>query len=197
MARQKVIDMNWQEILKNTKLYQRGKSIDIDSVKPIEFEDTTCRDWFEELLDMITELFKEMEQFPGQVDMYDDWRERAEMEKEIPEEQLNELDLTATVTDQGFFISSSLAVLSGRERNKPSIPLKDGQYDFELLTSTLYEIKKKADTKFADTDEIIIMAESNITYQTIVQTMDASRQIQVEGEQLILFPNVSFSARIY
>ena len=123
--------------------------------------------------------------------------ERAEMEKEIPEEQLKELDLTVTVTDQGFFISSSLAVLSGRVANKPSIPLKDDQYDFELLTSTLYEIKKKADTKFADTNEIIIMAESDITYQTIVQTMDASREVEVEGEHIILFPNVSFSARIY
>ena len=123
--------------------------------------------------------------------------ERAEMEKEIPEEQRKELDLTVTVTDQGFFISSSLAVLSGREANKPSIPLKDGQYDFELLTSTLYKIKNKAGTKFADTDEIIIMAESDITYQTIVQTMDASREVEVEGEQITLFPNVSFSARIY
>lgn len=123
--------------------------------------------------------------------------EKALMEQEIPEEQLKELDLTVTVTDQGFFISSSLAVLSGKEANKPSIPLKDGAYDFELLTSTLYQIKKKAGANFADTDEIIIMAESDVTYQTIVQTMDAARQTKVEGEQIILFPNVSFSARIY
>jgi len=123
--------------------------------------------------------------------------ERAEVENEIPEEQLKELDLTVTVTDQGFFISSSLAVLAGIEANKPSVPLVNGQYDFEMLSTKLFEIKKKANAKFSDTNEIIIMAESDITYQTIVQTMDASRQIEVEGKTITLFPNVSFSARIY
>ncbi|MFO7891094.1 MAG: biopolymer transporter ExbD [bacterium] len=123
--------------------------------------------------------------------------QRMEMEKEIPEEHQKELDLTVTVTDQGFFISSSLAVLSGAETNKPSLPLVDGQHDFDMLTNKLYEIKQKAGTRFGDTNEIIIMAESDITYQTIVKTMDASRQVEVEGKTIILFPNVSFSARIY
>lgn len=123
--------------------------------------------------------------------------ERAEMEQEIPEENVKELDLTVTVTDQGFFISSSLAVLSGTDANKPSIPLVDGEHDFEMLTEKLYEIKQKSGSKFGDTNEIIIMAESDITYQIIVQTMDASRQIEIEGKIIPLFPNVSFSARIY
>jgi len=123
--------------------------------------------------------------------------EKVEMEKEIPEEQLKELDLTVTVTDQGFFISSSLAVLAGDEANKPSIPMNNGQYDFEKLTAKLYEIKHKAGSKFSDANEIIIMAESDITYQTIVKTMDASRKTEIEGKEVILFPNVSFSARIY
>ncbi len=123
--------------------------------------------------------------------------EKVEMEKEIPEEQLKELDLTVTVTDQGFFISSSLAVLGGEEADQPSIPKNHGQYDFEKLTAKLYEIKQKAGSKFSDINEIIIMAESDITYQTIVRTMDASRRTEIEGKEFVLFPNVSFSARIY
>jgi len=123
--------------------------------------------------------------------------EKAEIEKEIPEEQLKELDLTVTITDQGFFISSSLAVLAGDEADKPSIPMQNGQYDFDKLTENLYELKMKAESKFSDTDEIIIMAESDITYQTIVKTMDASRQTEIDGKEFTLFPNVSFSARIY
>lgn len=118
-------------------------------------------------------------------------------DKLIPEENRKELDLTITVTDNGFFISSSTAVLSGTKAGEPSVALVDGEYDFDTLSEKLYKIKKKADEKFHDSDEVIIMAESSIKYQTIIKTMDAARDIRIEEKKIFLFPNVSFSAKIY
>jgi len=115
----------------------------------------------------------------------------------IPQEAVKKLDLAVTITDKGFYISSSLAVLSGKNKGEPSIVLKDGKYDFDGLTKKLYEIKQKAKNKFPDTDRIIIMAEPSIDYQTLVSTMDASRAIKINGEYQDLFPDVSLSAGIF
>ena len=115
----------------------------------------------------------------------------------IPEEERRRLDLTVTITDRGFFISSSLAVLAGRQAGEPSIPLIGSGYDFETLSQRLYNVKQKALGKFPDSAQIILMAESNIDYQTIVSTMDASRSIRLNGTIEILFPEVSLSAGIF
>ncbi|MFQ5602144.1 MAG: ExbD/TolR family protein [bacterium] len=103
------------------------------------------------------------------------------------------LDLAVTITDQGFYVSSSQAILKNRDHG-PSIPLKNGQFDYALLTKQLYEIKKKAKGRFKDTDSVIIQAEASIDYQTLVSTMDATRMIKLDGEIIGLFPNVSLSA---
>lgn len=115
----------------------------------------------------------------------------------LPQESVKKLDLAVTVTDRGFFISSSMAVLSGLKKNEPSIPLVNNNYDFETLTRKLYEIKQKATGKFPDTEQIVIMAEPEIDYQTLISTMDATRSIVVNGRRDRLFPDVSLSAGIF
>jgi len=116
---------------------------------------------------------------------------------ELPQEERRKLDLTVTITDRGFFISSSLAVLGGLREGEPSIPLLNGEYDFPSLSVKLFEIKKRAVNHFPDSDRIILMAEPEVDYQTVVSTMDASRSIRVNGKVEILFPDVSLSAGIF
>lgn len=115
---------------------------------------------------------------------------------ELPQEDQLKLDLTVTITDEGFFISSAMAVLSGKEAGKPTIPVTAEGYDFKELSAKLHEIKKKAGFRFADRDHIIIMAEPDIDYQTIVSTMDAARSIKIDDQNISLFPIVSLSAGI-
>ena len=109
-----------------------------------------------------------------------------------PKEKELKLDLAVTITNKGFYLSSSGAIL--KSKDGPSIPIKNGEYDYELLANTLYEIKKKAEGRFKDSNSIIIQAEPDINYQTLVSTMDASRLINIKGKKMSLFPNVSVSA---
>lgn len=116
---------------------------------------------------------------------------------EKPQEKTRNLDLTVSITDEGFYISSALAVLRPKGGEGPSIPRKeDGTYDFEALSQKLWEIKQKAEGKFPDLDNIIIQAEPDIDYQTLISTMDASRSIKIDHRRLSLFPQVSLSAGI-
>jgi len=115
----------------------------------------------------------------------------------IPQEAVKKLDLAVTITDRGFYISSTMAVLGGSTEGEPSIGLKNGEYDFLGLTDKLYDIKQKAQSKFPDTDKIIIMAEPDVDYQTLVSTMDAARSIKIDNEYKELFPDVALSAGVF
>lgn len=119
---------------------------------------------------------------------------KAQMEK--PKESEIRLELAVTITDEGFYLSSSLAIARGKEGKGPTIPKVNDEYNFEELANILYDIKKKAVGKFPDTDQIVILAEPDIDYQTVVSTMDASRSIIVENKRLSLFPKVSLSAKV-
>lgn len=118
------------------------------------------------------------------------------MLSELPQEERRNLDLTVTITDKGFFISSSLAVLAGEKESEPTIPLMNEEYDFQKLSMKLYKIKKKAMGRFPDSEHIIIMAEPEIDYQTVISTMDAARSVKLESENKVLFPEVSLSAGV-
>ena len=120
-----------------------------------------------------------------------------EMLAALPQEDMRRLDLSVTITDRGFFISSSLAVLSGAREGEPSIPLVNGVYDFNTLSRSLHAIKRRAGNRFIDGDHLILMAEPEVDYQSIISTMDAARSIRVNGRRTDLFPNVSLSAVIY
>lgn len=116
---------------------------------------------------------------------------------EAPKEIQKKLDLAITITDQGFYISSSLAILKSVEGAGPTIPLTEKkEYNFSELSKKLYEIKKKALGGFSDTNNIIIQAEPDIKYQLLVDTMDAARVIQIEDRTYTLFPEVSLAAGV-
>lgn len=120
----------------------------------------------------------------------------------MPREDILKLDLTVTITDRGFFISSSLAVLSGDLEGEPTIPAVSGAdgseaYAYQKLSEKLFEIKQKAADSFPDVHQIIIQAEPEIDYQTLVSTMDAAREYSDNGTAVELFPNVSLSAGVF
>ncbi len=104
------------------------------------------------------------------------------------------LELAITITDHGFFISSKAAIL--KQGKGPSVPKRDGMYDFAALSEKLYEIKQKAAGRFEDDESVVIQAEPEVDYQTLVSTMDAARSIKVKDQQVLLFPKVSVSAAL-
>lgn len=115
-----------------------------------------------------------------------------------PRETQRLLDLTVSVTDQGFYISSAMAVLRGDEEGSPSVPiLANGAYNYAELSQKLYAIKKKAEGAFPDTDSIIIQAEPQVSYQALVDAMDASRDVVIDDHRVELFPVVALSAGVF
>ena len=118
-------------------------------------------------------------------------------QSKAPKETDKKLDLAVTITDQGYFISSSMTVVKGKENNAPSIGLKeDGTHNYEELSKKLLEIKKEASEEFSDTDKIVIQAEPEINYQLLVATMDATRNIIIDSQKIPLFPDVSLAAGV-
>ena len=120
----------------------------------------------------------------------------------MPREDVRKLDLTVTITDNGFFISTSMAVLGSDGEDSPSIPLTEEGvdsfvYNYSALSEKLYEIKQKAVNRFPDSDKLILVAEPDIDYQTVVSTMDACKVGIIDGSEVILFPEVSLSAGVF
>ena len=112
-------------------------------------------------------------------------------EKPEDEAEKEKLNLTVAVTDRGFTVAGSGAVLGGAdgEEGGPTVPKKpDGEYDYEGLANKLAEIKDA----FPDETKIILNAEPEITYEVVVATMDATREL--DGR--LLFPDVVLSAGI-
>lgn len=115
-----------------------------------------------------------------------------------PEETRESLDLTVSITEQGFYLSSSQAVLQGKEGEEPTIPLTaGGEYNFSRLNEMLLEIKRKISGAPVDSKKIVIQAESDVEYQTLVSTMDAARSATLnENTRVELFPQVTISAGV-
>ncbi len=110
-----------------------------------------------------------------------------------------ELNLTVSVSERGFTIAASGGVLyegwtwgpAGlvqTTNNVPTIPLKDGDYDFARLTQQMRIIKDK----YPDESRVIINANPQITYDKVVATMDAIRN---DGPK-VLFSEVLLSAGV-
>jgi biopolymer transport protein TolR len=98
----------------------------------------------------------------------------------------NDLNLTVSISDKGFIIAASGAVLykgfsfdpAGNlvqvGTDLPTIPKKaDGTYDYELLANKMKEIK--ATPTAAGETKVIINANPNIIYEAVVSTLDACR----------------------
>lgn len=119
------------------------------------------------------------------------------IQAEMPKEIEKKLDLTVMITDEGFYLASSLAIALGEGGEGPTIPKKaDGEYDYAELNVMLSKIKKKAAGVFKDTEQIIVVAEPEIEYQTVVSTLDAARTFKEDNNILPLFPSVALTATV-
>ena len=118
-------------------------------------------------------------------------------ENSIPKEVQKSLDLTITIASDGFYLSSSQAVLKEPETGAPTIgKLPQGEYDYQLLGQKLYEVKEKIIGTSLDTRRIILQAEADIEYQILVSAMDAARSFRLNDVNIELFPQVVISAGI-
>jgi len=77
------------------------------------------------------------------------------------------------------------------------IPMTErGDYDFELLSLVLQEVKRQLRDKGIENEAITLLAEENIDYQTIVTTMDTVRSFKAMVAASVvdaaLFPQISF-----
>lgn len=105
------------------------------------------------------------------------------------------LNLTVIVTDQGYTVAGSSAVLPAPTGDGPTIPCVEAgcptpdAYDVKELTRLLGLVKDE----FPDEENVIMVPESRISYEVIVRTMDATREdvgTKVEGKPRELFPYV-------
>lgn len=128
----------------------------------------------------------------------------------------NDLNLTLAITKDGFIIAASGAVLhngytfdsTGNLNNTavegPTIPKKNGEYDYELLNKKMLEIK--ASPVAANETKLIVNPNENITYDIIILALDAARGQLVTKpdpenpgkmlESFQGFPDVLFSAGV-
>ncbi len=132
------------------------------------------------------------------------------------------LDLGLIITEKGFTLVHSLkkGVIELSQEAEPEIKLtKQGQYDYDKLTTALKELKvevlrlllmrnsgdfvslsnsyvdaiqSKEFKDYKDLYNVKILADNSIKYQTVIAVMDAARNIKTEeGVKIPLFPVVS------
>ena len=75
---------------------------------------------------------------------------------------------------------------------QPTIPLKNGDFDYDSLTQKMIDVKKQFPTE----TKIIIAADSSLPYQSLIHTMDAVREYQAPDGKHPLFFDVSLSAGV-
>jgi hypothetical protein len=129
----------------------------------------------------------------------------------------NDLNLTLAISDKGFTIAASGAVLyQGFSFNAagdlqqtgqlvPTIPKKpSGEYDYDLLAKKMLEIKNTPTAK--NETKLIVNPNADITYDIVVQALDACRGKLITKpdpsnpgkmiETFEGFPDVVFSAGV-
>jgi biopolymer transport protein ExbD len=111
----------------------------------------------------------------------------AQMQNTPPPEPKNELNLTVSVSDKGFTIAASGAVLyqgqtidaSGNlsappaGATLPTIPKKGNDFDYDGLAKAMAQIKAIPTAK--NETKVIVNANADIVYDVIVQVLDACR----------------------
>lgn len=106
--------------------------------------------------------------------------------------------LTVAISKKGFYVAGTGAVLGNTApgqaaapgQGEPTVPKKaDGSYDFAALTAQMVAIKKE----FPNETKVIIAAENDIPYETLIETMDAVRET-VGADHKILFSDVTLAA---
>ena len=108
--------------------------------------------------------------------------------------------LSVLISKKGFTVAGTGAVLPGPQapegqapeagQGEPTIPkLASGEYDFPALTAQMVNIKKE----FPNETKVVVAADGDIPYETLVQTMDAIRETTGKGRK-ILFADVTLAA---
>jgi biopolymer transport protein ExbD len=108
--------------------------------------------------------------------------------------------LSVLISKKGYFIAGAGAVL-GQEtpageatagvEGEPTVPKKsDGTYDTAALTAKMVQIK----TAFPAESKVIVGAEADIPYETLVDTMDAIRELGSGETRKTLFYDVTLAA---
>ena len=111
----------------------------------------------------------------------------AQLQNQPPPEPKNELNLTVSVSDKGFTIAASGAVLyqgqtieaSGNispapaGATLPTIPKKGNDFDYDTLAKTMAQIKATPTAK--NETKVIVNANPEVVYDVIVQVLDACR----------------------
>lgn len=109
-----------------------------------------------------------------------------------PEEKLN---LSVAITDKGYTIMGASGVLGNAKGEGSTVPcLRDGcpsaeAYDQKKLTEMLGQIKDE----YSEEKNVILVPESNIPYEVLIATMDATREdpeTKVKEKPRELFPFV-------
>jgi biopolymer transport protein TolR len=107
--------------------------------------------------------------------------------------------LTVAIGRQGFYVAGAGGVLgadapSPDANRPPTIPLRDGKYDYASLSEQMKKIKEQ----FPSETAVILSADPQIVYDVLIQTMDACREASVKAmdgkiERKPLFFDVSLS----
>ncbi len=137
----------------------------------------------------------------------------AEQQQKKNKKERPRLNLTISITNEGFYIAGAGGVLvKGKgptipllKTNNPNVP-QWKKYNYKKLNEELIKIKEK----YPYEKDAIIAAEPNIKYQTIISTMDAVRKVmadkppgdingdgKVNGKDMILFPGINLSPGIF
>lgn len=76
-----------------------------------------------------------------------------------------------------------------------TVPQKDGEYDYKLLSDVLQEVKRLLKDRGIEKRDIFILSQPNTDYQTIVSAMDTVRSfkavVAVSVVNAELFPEIS------
>jgi biopolymer transport protein ExbD len=110
----------------------------------------------------------------------------AQLQNQPPPEPKNDLNLTVSVSDKGFTIAASGAVLysgfsidaAGNLQQPagatlPTIPKKGNEFDYDALTRAMAQIKSSPTAKTET--KVIVNANPDIVYDVIVQVLDSCR----------------------
>lgn len=110
----------------------------------------------------------------------------AELSQEQPDivEQLE-----IVIREEGFIVNYPSNI------RLKTIPKKEEQYDYPLLSITLQEIKRQLRDKGKEKRDAVILSEPNTSYQALVSTYDAVRSFKAvqafEEVDAALFPDIA------
>jgi biopolymer transport protein ExbD len=86
--------------------------------------------------------------------------------------------LTVGIGKAGFYVGGAdggAAAAPAASGAPPTIPLREGSYDFAALTAEMKRVKDR----FPSETNLILTAEPDVPYDVLIQTMDACREVKV------------------